>query len=145
MATYRIELTPDDNDTLMVRAPAFPEVLTFGGDVLRACHWGRQAIEEAIAARISDGEDIPAGEARGEGAGSVRFVETPLLMDLKVDLYRAARAAKVTRAELARRLGWNRNSVDRLFDVNHASRLEQIEAALRALGLKIDARLEPVD
>jgi hypothetical protein len=33
--------------------------------------------------------------------------------------------------------------VDRLFDVNHASRLEQIEAALGALGYRIDARLTP--
>jgi antitoxin HicB len=67
----------------------------------------------------------------------------PLLVGLQVDLYRALRESGLTRAELARRLGWNRNSVDRLFDVNHASRLEQIEAALGALGYRIDARLTP--
>jgi antitoxin HicB len=47
----------------------------------------------------------------------------------------------VTRAKLVRRLGWNRNSVDRLFDVNHASRLEQIEAAMLTIGFRVDARL----
>ena len=48
------------------------------------------------------------------------------------------------RAELGRRLGWNRNSVDRLFAINHASRLDQIEVALERLGYRIDARLAPV-
>jgi antitoxin HicB len=30
MATYRIELTPDDNDTFLVTCPALPGVVTFG-------------------------------------------------------------------------------------------------------------------
>ena len=138
MAAYRIDLIPDDNDTLMVTAPAFPEVVSFGEDEAAACHWGGLAIQEAIAGRIHDGLDIPPAEGNGVGA---RVVHTPLLTDLKVDLYRAIRAAGVTRAELARRLGWNLNSVDRLFDTNHASRLDQIEAAMKALGYRIQAEI----
>jgi antitoxin HicB len=68
-------------------------------------------------------------------------VATSLLTDLKIDLYRALRSSGLTRAELARRLDWSRTSVDRLFDTNHASRLEQIEAAMEILGFRIDARL----
>jgi antitoxin HicB len=42
-----------------------------------------------------------------------------------------------------RRLGWrSRESVDRLFRLDHASRLDQIEAAFRALGRRIDVKVE---
>ncbi len=95
-------------------------------------------MQEALAARIHAGEDVPTPDG-DDSPGMV--VHTPLLMDLKVDLYRSIRAAGVTRAELTRRLGWNRNSVDRLFDVNHASRLDQLEAAMMAVGFRVDARL----
>ena len=53
----------------------------------------------------------------------------------------AARSASgqqgVIRAELVRRLEWNRESVDRLFRLDHASRLEQIEAAFQAVGVAV--------
>jgi antitoxin HicB len=43
---------------------------------------------------------------------------------------------------LARRLGISKTNVDRLFDLKHHSRLDQIEAAVKALGkeLTIDVR-----
>ncbi|MCO5159887.1 MAG: hypothetical protein M9939_02020 [Mesorhizobium sp.] len=40
----------------------------------------------------------------------------------------------MTRAELARRLGWHREQVDRLFRLDHKSRLDQLESAFKALG-----------
>ena len=48
----------------------------------------------------------------------------------------------VTRAELSRRLKWNRESVDRLFRLDHASRLDQLEAAFRALGRSVGVRIK---
>ena len=44
-------------------------------------------------------------------------------------------------AELARRLGWHLPQVDRLFDLRHASRLDQIEAAARVLGRHLEVRV----
>jgi antitoxin HicB len=55
----------------------------------------------------------------------------------KVALYRAMREAGVGKAELARRLGWHLPQVDRVLDLLHASKLEQIELALRALGKRL--------
>jgi antitoxin HicB len=34
-------------------------------------------------------------------------------------------------------LGWHGPQIDRLLDLNHASRLDQIEAALAALGKRL--------
>ena len=129
MLGYRIKIEPDDNGTLLVTCPVLPEVTTFGDDEADAMRRAVGAIEEAIAARMTDGEDVPEGHQRGP-----RLVRLPALTVLKVELYRQLRAAGMTRAELARRLGWKRESVDRLFRLDHASRLEQLEAAFGALG-----------
>ncbi len=133
MLEYAILFTPDDNGTLLVTCPQLPMVTTFGETEDDARRHAVDAIETALASMIDDGEDIPA-PAGGDG----EVVRLPLLTTLKVHLYWALRAAGITRAELARRLGWNRESVDRLFRLDHRSRLEQIEAAFEALGREVD-------
>ena|SRR5579863_8635716 len=130
---YRVKLQPDDNDTLLVTCQALPEVATFGEDDADAMRRARDAIEEALAARISDGQNIPRGDSRGR-----HLVRLPALTALKTELYRSMRASGITRAELMRRLGWNRESVDRLFRLDHASRLDQLEAAFVAIGRQVD-------
>jgi antitoxin HicB len=47
------------------------------------------------------------------------------------------RAAGVRKTELGRRLGLHLQQVDRLLDLRHSSKLDQVEAALRALGKMI--------
>jgi antitoxin HicB len=47
----------------------------------------------------------------------------------------------IKKAELARRLGWHMPQIDRLFDLRHASRLDQIEAAARARGKQLEVRV----
>ena len=137
--------TRDDNDTLQVTCPAFPEVTTFGADEGEAVAHAVSAIEEAIAARISDGDPLPrpvarlAAPRRGE-----LWVRLPLLTALKVELVIALSDAGITRAELARRLGWHREQVDRLFRLDHASRLDQVEAAFAKLGRNVDVRVREV-
>jgi antitoxin HicB len=58
----------------------------------------------------------------------------PAMSAAKVALYQAMRAQDVRKAELARRLGVHLPQVDRLLDLRHASRFDQIDSALRALG-----------
>ena len=47
----------------------------------------------------------------------------------------------MNRAELARRLDWHRESVDRLFRLDHASRVDRIEAAFKVLQQDVDVRV----
>jgi antitoxin HicB len=138
MLRYPIKLEPDDNGTLLVTCPALPEVATFGEDEDDAKRHAVNAIEEALAARIADSRDIPAPKT----ARAAFAVALPLMTALKVSLYWALSEAGITRAELMRRLNWKRESVDRLFRLDHASRLDQIEAAFRALGRRIDVSIE---
>jgi len=62
----------------------------------------------------------------------------PALTALKTALYQAMRESGTRKADLARRLSAHGPQVDRLLDLRHASRLDQIEAAFRALGKRID-------
>lgn len=133
---YRIELEPDDNGSLLVTCPALPEVTTFGGDRADAIRHAADAIEEALAARIAARQDIPASDFSGQPV-----IAVPLQTALKAALYQSARAQEVTPAELQRRLGWHREQVDRLFRLDHASRLDQLEAAFAAMGRRVDFKV----
>ncbi|MBX3530516.1 MAG: type II toxin-antitoxin system HicB family antitoxin [Rhizobiaceae bacterium] len=136
MLEYRIMLTPDDNGTFLVTCPQLPIVATFGDIEEDARRHAVDAIESVLGSMIEDGEDIPVPD--GSNGEPIRL---PLLTTLKVHLYWALRGSGITRAELARRLGWNRESVDRLFRLDHRSRLEQIEAAFEALGREVDVEV----
>ena len=134
MMSYRIEMNADDNGMLLVTCPDLPEVTTFGVDVEDARRHALEAIEEAIAARIDAGVPLPQPKRRGAQR------PVTLLTELKAQLYTIMKNDDVTRAELARKLDWHREQVDRLFRLDHASRVDQIEAAFKALGRGIEVR-----
>ena len=130
---YAAILTSDDNATLLVICTDLPEVTTLGEDEEDAMLRAADAIEEALAARIGHREEIPVPSV-ALPKRTQPLVRLPPLTVAKVELYRAARAQGVSKAELARRLGWHAPQVDRLFDLNHRSTIEHIDRALRALG-----------
>ena len=131
MLDYPVSLEADDNDTVLVTAPDFPELTTFGEDRDEAIARAVDAFEEVIAARMHDREDIPR-----PSAGEVH-VTLPTLTAVKVMLYQGMRDQGIGKAELARRLGWHMPQVDRVLDVNHRSRLDQMDAALGAIGRRL--------
>ena len=137
---YPVAFTPDDNGTLLVTAPDFPEVTTFGFDDQDATSRALEAIETAIQGRIADREDIPL-----PGEITDRFVTLPTSTALKIHLHRAMLATGTRKADLARRLNWHPPQVDRLFNLNHESKLEQLDLAFRALGREIEIGDRPAD
>jgi antitoxin HicB len=137
MLAYPIDLQRDTNETLLVTFPDFAEAVTFGDDESDALLRAGGALETVLAARIDDQEDIPLPSA----AAGRPCVLLPALTAAKVLLYRAMREGGVRKADLARRLGWHGPQVDRVLDLNHASRLDQIEAALAVLGKRLSIDL----
>lgn len=138
MYSYPITLTPDDG-TFLVTCPALPEVTTFGENEADAIKHALDAIEEALAARIKRNQDIPTAAKKGR-----HLVQLSLLTTLKVALYQSLKEENVTRAELSRRLGWKREQVDRLFRLDHMSRLDQIEDAFAAMGETVELSVRRV-
>ena len=133
MLTYPILLAEDDG-TLLATSPDFPELTTFGMDRDEALARAVDALEEAIAARIHDGRDIPAPSQGPE------IAVLPTLTAIKVMLYQGMREQGIGKAELARRLGWHRPQVDRVLDVQHNSRMDRLDAALGAIGRHLYVR-----
>ena len=83
---------------------------------------------------IAAGEGLPAAS---EMASGEEMVALSALGMAKAGLYDAMREQGVGRAELARRLRWHLAQVCRVLDLRHASRMEQVETALAALGLRL--------
>ena len=130
MLAYPIVLE-DDDGAVLATSPDFPELTTFGEDREEAIARATQALEEAIAARIHDREDIPSP------SGGEVYAVLPTITSVKVQLYQGMRSQGVGKAELARRLGWHMPQVDRVLDVAHHSRLDQMDAALGAIGQRL--------
>ena len=129
MLRYPIVLTPDDNDTLIVTSSDFPELKTFGDNELDATLRAADAVVSVIAARIAGREPVPSPSAITGHAAPLSASDA-----LKIALYQAMRADGVGKTDLARRLDCHLPQIDRLLDLLHASKLDQLEIALRALG-----------
>lgn len=137
MLRYPVKLSKDTNETILVDVLDIPEAHTFGADREEALLRAPDAIESALMCYIDLRRDIPAPRATSKGP----FVTLPAMAEAKLALYTAMRAAKIGKAELARRLDCYLPQVDRLLDLRHASRLDQLEAAFRALGKQLSIEI----
>ncbi len=135
---YPAKLTRE-NGKVLVSFPDFPNVHTYGDDEAEALARGADALETMIMAMVADREDIP---SPGAIKGKLAAVRLRALTASKIALYREMRARRVGKAELARRLNCHLVQVDRLLDIGHASRLDQIEQAFLALGKRLTITFE---
>lgn len=127
-----------DGESVLVSFPDFPEAHTFGDDEDEALARAEDALLTVLDAYIRDRQDIPVpSRARGPQ------VALSGLVSAKLGLYGAMRASGIGKAELARRLGCHLPQVDRLLDLGHASRLEQLEQALQAIGRRLAVTVVP--
>jgi antitoxin HicB len=140
MYQYPVKLTPDDNGTIAVSFPDIPEAHTFGENREAALRHAEEALEAALTIYIEDRRDLPTpSRVRSRRAP---LVGLPALSAAKVALYQRMRSAKIGKAELARRLHCHLPQIDRLLDLNHKSRLDQLEQAFLALGKRLTVSLE---
>ena len=141
MLNYPVELSPDDNDTLLVTFPDFPEAVTFGEDEADALRHAADALESVINTYITDRRDIPApSPAKGRPT-----VEPTLLGLLKLAVYRAMRDCGWRKADLARAMNLNPRQIDRLLDLRHASTIAQLEQALAACGKRAEVETRELE
>jgi antitoxin HicB len=136
MYKFPVEFSPDDNGTVMATFPDVPEAVSFGDDEADALVHAADALETALAGYIADRRDVPIGS---DAAGRPVII-LPLLASLKVSAYAAMRARNWRKADLARALFVNPRQIDRLFDLHHATSVEQLEAAFLACGYRADVQ-----
>ncbi len=137
MFDFPVTLTPD-GDTVLVTFADVPEAITFGADEDEALLQAVDALETGLSLYVDARKPLPVPSKVKRGQRTVR---PSALECAKLGLYQAMTEQGVKKAELARRLGWHMPQVDRLFDLKHSSRLDQIEAAARVLGRQLEVRV----
>ncbi len=135
---YPVTLEPADEGGFVVTFPNVPEAITQGDDEGAALLRAVDALETALSFYTGDGKQLPNA---GRPKRGQRTVRPSALACIKLAIYQAMREQGVRKSELARRLGWHMPQVDRLLDLNHASRLDQAEAALASLGHTLEVRV----
>ena len=115
-----------------------PEAITFGAEENEAPLQAADALETTLSFYVEARKPLPVASKAKCGQRTVG----PSAQDAaKLGVYQAMTEQGIKKAELARRLGWHMPQVDRLFDLRHASWLDQIEAAARVLGRRLEVRV----
>lgn len=111
-----------------------PEAITHGDTFEEAMFHAVDALESGLSFYIDARKALPKPSATKRGEHDV---ELSAIGMAKTALYEAMLAESVTRAELGRRLGIHLEQVSRLLDLTHASKFEQLERAMAAVGRKM--------
>jgi antitoxin HicB len=134
MLLYPATIKRDGNSFTLI-FPDVPGAHTNGDSKEDALAHAPDALHTAISMLMEKNLDIPEpGKLR---RGAVLVGLGSVTSDAKVALYRALRSRGVRKAELARRMGIHKQQIDRLLDIDHASRIEQLEAAFAVLQMRL--------
>lgn len=135
---YPYELMPQAEGGFTVTFPDVPEAITQGDTKEETAAMAEDALVTALSFYTDNAERLPrASSARGRPLAHV-----PPLVAAKLALHDAMLAAGVSNVALARRLGTDEKTVRRLRDPLHQSRINQVDAALRALGKRMSIVIE---
>lgn len=136
---YPVLLTPDQDGGFVVTSRDLPEVITQGETIENALFEAADALDEAFAARIDDGLAIPPPSPLQVGE---YWVGPPVETAIKAGLYLALRESRISKSELARRLGVNEKAVRRMLDPHYVSKLPRMVEAIQALGKRLVIAVE---
>lgn len=111
-----------------------PELNSYGDDREHAIREALDGIESALSIYVDERRAIPPASAPQEGE---YVVHLPTVTVAKIALWNAMMERDMRKADLCRLLGVHQAQGDRLVDFLHTSKMEQLEAALYALNVKI--------
>lgn len=136
MVTYPAHFEPDrEAGGFVITFPDFRYGVTQGDTLEEATVMARDLLAGLISDLIEQGEDLP--RPRKRRGPHYHLVSLPVLQSAKAELYRAFRKSGMRKADLARRMGIPKSNLDRLFELKHQSRFDQLEAAFAALNKHI--------
>jgi antitoxin HicB len=132
---YAALFEPAEEGGFVITIPDFGWGVSQGDTEEEAREMAAALLQTLVREHIRKGEDLPL-PTRPRGK-QYRFISLSALHGMKARLYMAFRASGLRKAELARRLGIPKTTVDRLFDLDNSTRLDQIEGAFAALGKRL--------
>lgn len=132
---YPAIFTPAEEGGFVVTFRDIPEAITQGDDETESLFMARDVLREAMGVYFEEKRAVPAPSKPQKGE---RLIDLPLSVVAKVHLLNAMLAQQVAPSELARRLGTTRQEVNRLTDLEHATKIDRIAEAMSAMGRELD-------
>ncbi len=133
MRAYPVKLR-NDGRFILVTFPDIPEAITQGDNREHALEMAKEALESAIEFYFEYRRRVPEPSKPKRGQP---VIELSLSISAKVLLLNEMLRQKVKPAELARRLGTTPQEVNRLTNLRHATKIDRVDSALRALGKRL--------
>lgn len=132
---YAALFEPAEEGGFVVTIPDFGWGVSQGDSEEETREMAADLLPTLVQEQIRRGETLPRPtKLKGK---KYRTIRLPALQGAKAELYAAFLSTGIRTAELARRLGIPKSTVDRLFDFANQTRLGQLEAAFAALGKQI--------
>ena len=131
---YPVSFARDTNGTIIAEVVDVPGAITVGKNRAAALDQAQDALVAMLNGYMAEKKLIPAPSRPKRGQPTVTL---PPMVAAKLAIYQAMQVGNITQLELAARLGCDGRQVRRLLDLDHNSRLDQLEAALRALGKRL--------
>lgn len=138
MLKYPVTLSREDNGEYLVDFVDFPTVHSTGDTEEEALTEAVDGLITGIEMLFDDRRAVPPPSAPADGQ---RIVALPALETAKVLLWNEMLSQKMRKADLAREMGAHAPQVDRLFDMRHSSKVDQVEQAAKALGRSLNVEL----
>jgi antitoxin HicB len=133
MRGYPVSLRKDGK-FILVRFPDVPEAITCGIDRAEALAMAKEALELSMEFYFEDMRPVPMPSKPKRGQA---VVELSPSVAAKVLLLNEMLRQKVRPIDLAHRLGTTKQEVNRLTNLRHATKIDRIDMALRALGKRL--------
>lgn len=137
MLNYPAGLKPD-GDGYLVEFRDIPEAITSGRTKEEALEMAQDALATAMEFYFEDKRTVPAPSKAKRGES---LVELPPSLAAKVLLLNLMIEQGVTAASLARRLDTTPQTVTRIVDIHHATKIDTLSEAFRALGKRLELRV----
>jgi antitoxin HicB len=128
--TYGVRITEIDGD-FVVSVRDLPEVVTSGDTMAEAIELAGDAMGVIVAGRIEDELPLPPPTSVIDGEMAVPLAPR---VAVKASVYHLWREAKISKSELARRMGRTETEARRILSARSRTKLDQMAEAARALG-----------
>ena len=133
MRGYPVRLRRDGK-FILVTFPDIPEAITQGDNRAHAMAMAKKALELSMEFYFDNQRPIPVPSKPKLGQAVVDLAPS---LAAKVLLLNEMLRQKVRPVELARRIGTTKQEVNRLTNLKHATKIDRIDATLRALGKRL--------
>ncbi len=135
---FPAKLTAEPEGGFLVTFRDIPEAITQGEDREDALFHAKDALESALEFYFNEPRLVPKPSPIKAGE---EYVELPASVSAKVLLLNEMIKQKVRPAELARRMETTPQEVNRLTDLRHATKIDRIAGAMKALGKTLEMRV----